>query len=174
MKEIYLAGGCFWGIQKYFDMISGVESTIVGYANGITKNPTYEEVCTQKTGFTETIKIFYNEEKLYLSSLLDAYFDIIDPTILNRQGNDIGTNYRTGIYYTNKNDLRIIKETIRLQQSKYDKPILVEAKQLENFYEAEEYHQKYLEKNPQGYCHIPQVKFDTIQSKEMSEYESGE
>lgn len=117
MKTIYLAGGCFWGVQKYFDLIPGVISTTVGYANGHIKNPVYEDVRSQKSGHVETLKVDYDENIILLSQLLDAYFEIIDPFSLNRQGNDIGSSYRTGIYYTDKNDVRIIQETFRLQQA---------------------------------------------------------
>lgn len=171
MKQIYLAGGCFWGVQKYFDLIDGITFTEVGYANGTTLNPTYEDVKSQSSGYAETLKIEFDENKLFLSQVLDAYFEIIDPTSLNRQGNDIGSSYRTGIYYVDRNDLRIIKETINIVQSKYDEDVVVEVCPLENYYKAEEYHQKYLNKNPSGYCHIPQVKYDSINIKPMSEYE---
>lgn len=171
MKTIYLAGGCFWGVQKYFDLIPGVISTTVGYANGHIKNPVYEDVRSQKSGHVETLKVDYDENIILLSQLLDAYFEIIDPFSLNRQGNDIGSSYRTGIYYTDKNDVRIIQETFRLQQAKSAQKIVVEVCPLDSFYSAEEYHQKYLEKNPGGYCHIPKIKYEQIHIQEMSEYE---
>jgi len=151
---IYLAGGCFWGLEKYFSQIPGVTGTKVGYANGKTVNPTYEEVCTGTTGFAETVEVKYDPSKISLNTLLKAYFSVIDPTSLNKQGNDIGTQYRTGIYYTNPSDEKIMKDFIVQEQKKYKKPIVVEVERLQNFYPAEEYHQKYLEKNPHGYCHI--------------------
>ena len=158
-SEIYLAGGCFWGVEKYFAMIEGVKETNVGYANGNIKNPTYNQVVTGKTGFAETVKIIYDPNKVSLNFLLDMYYKVIDPTSLNKQGNDKGTQYRTGIYYTNQEDEKIIKSSLNKLAKSYDKPIAIECKPLKNYYPAEEYHQKYLDKNPLGYCHIRQEKF---------------
>ena len=110
MKEIYLAGGCFWGTEHYFKQIRGVISTEAGYANGNTSNPTYEEVYTDTTGFAECVKICYDSDIVELRLLLEMYFRSIDPTSLNRQGNDVGTRYRTGIYYTTTDDLATIEE----------------------------------------------------------------
>lgn len=154
MKEIYLAGGCFWGLQAYFDLRKGVVETNVGYANGKTENPTYEQVCTNKTGYAETVFIKYNENEITLNKILEDFWKVIDPTLLNRQGGDIGTQYRTGIYYTDENDLDIIKLSLENEQKKYNKPIVTQVEKLKNYYKAEEYHQKYLKKNPGGYCHI--------------------
>ncbi len=154
MAEIYLAGGCFWGMEKYIKLIRGVQSTQVGYANGKTANPTYEEVCHHNTGHAETVKVVYDEKVLPLSFLLNLYFDAIDPTSVNRQGGDRGVQYRTGIYYTDPTDLTAIKGSIDALQKRYDKPIAIEVLPLENFGTAEEYHQDYLDKNPGGYCHI--------------------
>lgn len=159
MKEIVLAGGCFWGVQAYFDTIDGVVYTKVGYANGNKENPTYEEVCTNTTGFAEACYVKYDENIIPLKDLLSMYWKIINPTLLNRQGNDIGTQYRTGIYYINRDDIDIIIKSRDEEQKKYDKPIVTEIEPLKNFYDAEEYHQKYLEKNPHGYCHIPRELF---------------
>lgn len=155
MKKIVLCGGCFWGVEAYFNTIKGVIKTKVGYANGNTKNPTYEEVCSNLTGFAEACYIEYNPNEISLEKLLEAYWKIVDPTIKNRQGNDIGTQYRTGIYYMDEEDLKIILESKKEEQKKYKDTIVTEIEPLKNFYEAEEYHQKYLEKNPNGYCHIP-------------------
>ncbi|MDD4779626.1 MAG: peptide-methionine (S)-S-oxide reductase MsrA [Tissierellia bacterium] len=154
MKEIYLAGGCFWGLQAYFDLKKGIVETVVGYANGNTENPTYEQVCTNATGFAETVYIKYDENEISLVEILEKFWKVIDPTSLNKQGGDIGTQYRTGIYYTDEKDLSIIKESLLNESKKYNKPIVTEVEKLRNFYRAEEYHQKYLEKNPNGYCHI--------------------
>lgn len=154
MKEIYLAGGCFWGVEEYMSRNNGVIDTQVGYANGTTSNPTYEEVCTGITGHVETTYVKYDENVISLEELLNKFWKIIDPTILNRQGPDIGNQYRTGIYYVDENDLDMINKTLEVQESKYTKPIVTEIKPLESFYEAEEYHQDYLKKNPGGYCHI--------------------
>lgn len=152
-KTLYLAGGCFWGCQKYFDLIPGVIETEVGYANGPTANPTYQEV-KHHAGHAETVRVVFSPAVLPLQSLLDAYFRIIDPTSVNRQGEDEGIQYRTGIYTTDERDLPVIAEALSVLQTRYDKPLAVECLPLANFYSAEEYHQKYLEKNPNGYCHI--------------------
>jgi methionine-S-sulfoxide reductase len=162
MKTIYLAGGCFWGLEKYFSLIQGVISTSVGYANGRTENPTYEEVCKNDTGHAEAVKLEFDPSKINLTFLLELFYDVIDPTSLNRQGGDSGTQYRTGVYYTDEADREIILDSITLLQKNYDKPIVIEVKPMENFYSAEEYHQKYLEKNPNGYCHIGNAKFARV------------
>lgn len=154
MKEIYLAGGCFWGLQAFFDLRKGIVETFVGYANGNTENPTYESVCTNTTGYVEAVYIKYDEENITLNKILEEFWKVIDPTLLNRQGGDIGRQYRTGIYYTDENDLDIIRNSFENEQKKYNKSIVTEVEKLRNFYKAEEYHQKYLEKNPGGYCHI--------------------
>lgn len=154
MKEIYLAGGCFWGLEEYMSRIEGVVDTEVGYANGQRNNPTYEQVCTGTTGHAETTFIEYDNNIITLETLLNRFWSIIDPTLLNRQGNDIGNQYRTGIYYVDKNDLRIINKTLNEQKIKYDKEIVTEIAPLSVFFTAEEYHQDYLKKNPGGYCHI--------------------
>ena len=153
-KEIVFAGGCFWGVEEYFSRIDGVLETKVGYANGHTENPTYEEVCTNTTGHAEACYVKYDENIISLEELLNRFWRIIDPTLLNRQGPDIGSQYRTGIYYMDEKDLPTIMKTFKEQQEKYDKPIVTEVEPLKVFYEAEEYHQKYLKKNPGGYCHI--------------------
>lgn len=154
MAEIYLAGGCFWGMEKYLASIRGVTETKAGYANGKTTCPTYEQVCHENTGHAETVRVKYDPDIIELSFLLELYFEAIDPTSVNRQGNDRGEQYRTGIYYTDRADRAVIDRSITRLQSKFSKPIAIEAGPLENFYPAEENHQKYLEKNPGGYCHI--------------------
>ncbi|MCF6460182.1 peptide-methionine (S)-S-oxide reductase MsrA [Clostridium sp. Cult3] len=154
MKEIVLAGGCFWGVEEYMSRIDGVVATKVGYANGIVENPTYEEVCTNTTGHAEACYIQFDENIISLEDLLNRFWNIIDPTLLNRQGPDIGSQYRTGIYYMDEEDLPIIMNTFDEQKKKYEKPIVTEVEQLKVFYDAEEHHQKYLKKNPGGYCHI--------------------
>ncbi|MBR3504270.1 MAG: peptide-methionine (S)-S-oxide reductase MsrA [Clostridia bacterium] len=153
-KLIYLAGGCFWGCQKYFDLTKGVLSTEVGYANGPTANPTYEQVKREHTGHAETVKVEYDPAVIPLETLLKKYFAVIDPTAVNHQGEDFGVQYRTGIYYVNDEDEPVARACLGELAKKYDKPLAVELKPLENYYPAEEYHQKYLEKNPNGYCHI--------------------
>ena len=154
IKLIYLAGGCFWGVEKYLSLIPGVIRTEVGYANGSTKFPTYEDVCYNDSGHAETVLVEYNPGKLKLSFLLELFYEVIDPTSLNRQGNDIGTQYRTGIYYIDEADRTVIDESISLLSARAAGAVVVEVMPLGNYYTAEEYHQKYLEKNPQGYCHI--------------------
>ena len=157
MKEIYLAGGCFWGTQQYIKQIDGVVHTEVGYANGTTPNPTYEEVYTDLTGYAETVYIQYDESRVSLATIIELYFLSIDPTSLNRQGGDCGTRYRTGIYYKSIDDLATIKAIYNKVAAQHTEPLAVEIEPLHNFYAAEEYHQDYLEKNPQGYCHIPRA-----------------
>ncbi|WP_077368138.1 peptide-methionine (S)-S-oxide reductase MsrA [Anaerosalibacter sp. Marseille-P3206] len=154
MKKIVLAGGCFWGVEEYMSRIDGVIKTKVGYANGLKENPTYQEVCTGTTGHAEACFIEFDENIISLEKLLFRFWRIIEPTWLNKQGGDIGHQYRTGIYYIDKEDIPVIESTLKVEQEKYDKPIVTEIKPLTSFYEAEEYHQKYLKKNPNGYCHI--------------------
>lgn len=154
MSTIYFAGGCFWGVEEYFARLNGVLETKVGYANSKIVSPSYEEVCTGNTSAAETVKITYDENIISLEELLTNLFKIIDPYALNKQGNDMGTQYRSGIYYENQKDLDIIKNFINNIQEKSTKKVLTEVKILENFYEAEEYHQRYLKNNPGGYCHI--------------------
>ena len=154
MKEIYLAGGCFWGTEHFFKQIRGVIETEVGFANGHTENPTYQEVYTDKTGFAETVLVKYNPDVVSLEFLLQMFFVAIDPTSLNKQGHDEGTRYRTGIYYTDSADLAIINKVYEAEQQKYAQPFAVERLPLENYYPAEDYHQDYLDKNPDGYCHL--------------------
>lgn len=154
MKKIVLAGGCFWGVEEYMSRIKGIIETKVGYANGTKENPSYEEVCSKNTGHAEACYITYDENLISLDQLLDKFWEIIDPTIVNRQGNDIGHQYRTGIFYTDKKDLPEILKSKEKEQKKYSNNIVTEIEPLSCFYEAEEYHQKYLKKNPGGYCHI--------------------
>ena len=155
MKDIYFAGGCFWGTEHYFKQVRGVISTAVGYANGNTDNPTYEQVYTDLTGYAETVHIVYDPEVVSLTLLLELFFRSIDPTSLNRQGEDCGTRYRTGIYYTSEEDTTTIKEVYSGIECIIGEPLMVEVEPLRNFYAAEEYHQDYLDKNPRGYCHVP-------------------
>lgn len=160
MKEIYLAAGCFWGAEKYFSLIPGVISTEVGYANGKTANPTYEEVKYQDTGHVETVHIKYDQKQISLVFLLDLFYECIDPTSKDKQGGDTGTQYRTGIYYTDLEDQSIIEGSVILLGESYEEPIQIEVLPLQNFYSAEEYHQNYLDKNPGGYCHIGNDMFE--------------
>jgi methionine-S-sulfoxide reductase len=155
MKTIYLAGGCFWGCEEFFRQFDGVLHTVVGYANGNTENPTYEDVKHRGSGHAETVKIDFDEEVISLAELLDDYFLVIDPLSVNRQGEDEGIQYRTGIYYEDESLLPEIRARVEREAERLGQPLAVEVKPLESFYEAEEYHQKYLEKHPGGYCHIP-------------------
>jgi peptide methionine sulfoxide reductase msrA/msrB len=155
MKDIYFAGGCFWGTEHYLQQIRGVDATEVGYANGHTDNPTYKEVCTDKTGFAETVHVRYDPAILSLRLLTQLYFKAIDPTSLNCQGGDIGTQYRTGIFFDNPADEAVIRLIMDEEQRKHNAPLAVELLPLQNFFRAEDYHQDYLNKNPNGYCHLP-------------------
>lgn len=165
-KEVYLAGGCFWGVQAYFSLINGVDVTEVGYAQGDASIiPTYELVCTGKTKYTETVKVIFDDEIIKYTELLTYFFNIINPTSLNKQGGDIGTQYRTGIY---SNDVQLLEDAnkfITAEQSRYNNPIVVEVSKLTNYYKAETYHQDYLVKNPGGYCHVDLSKFKHITKK---------
>ena len=154
LKSIYFAGGCFWGVEAYFSRIKGVKNVTSGYANGTGDNPSYEDVIKGDRGFAETVQVKYDPQRVALADLLNYYFKIIDPTILNKQGNDIGIQYRTGIYYDNDTDFTVITTALKQEQEKYDDPIVTEVLPLTNYFLAEEYHQDYLEKNPNGYCHI--------------------
>lgn len=159
-KTIYFAGGCFWGTEHYFKMIKGVVGTTVGYANSIMENPSYKDVCSGDTLAAETVKVDYDPSLVSLEFLTRMFFHAIDPTSLNRQGNDIGTQYRTGIYYTDNEDLAEIYKVFEEQRSTTEGEIVVEVKALQNFYAAEDYHQDYLDKNPDGYCHLPYTLFE--------------
>ena len=158
MKTIWLAGGCFWGMQKFFDQFEGVLRTEVGYANGPDKAPSYEEVCAD-SGHAETLRIDYDEDRISLTELLKYYFMVIDPLSVNRQGHDEGIQYRTGIYYTDETLLPEIRAVWQAEEEKAGAKLAVELEPLRNFFSAEEYHQKYLDKNPGGYCHIPNQYF---------------
>ena len=153
-KTIYLAGGCFWGTQHFLGLVPGVEMTEVGYANSNVANPTYQQVCTGRTGAAETVRVVYDADIVSLPYLLQLYYKTIDPTSLNRQGHDRGTQYRTGIYYTDPGDREVIVKSLTELQKNYISPLAVEVGALQNFYPAEDYHQDYLDKNPGGYCHI--------------------
>lgn len=162
IKEIYLAGGCFWGVEAYMKRIYGVVNAVSGYANGKTENPKYEDVVYRNTGHAETVRVTYDADKINLSTLLKYYFKIIDPTTLNQQGNDRGSQYRTGVYFLNEEDKKIIDQELKELQKAYTNKIVVESESLKNFFTAEDYHQDYLKKNPNGYCHIDLSKADEI------------
>ena len=158
MAEIYLAGGCFWGTEKYIAAIKGVQETQVGYANGNTENPTYEDVCYRNTGHAEVVKVVFDASVLPLEFLLELYYESVNPVSMNRQGGDVGKQYRTGIYYINEDERATIIRSIEKLQRNYKEPIAIEVEALRNYTVAEEYHQKYLDKNPNGYCHISRAK----------------
>ena len=154
LLTLHLAGGCFWGLEAFLKRLPGVRKTVVGYANGSTENPSYHDVCRWNTGHAETVAVTFDRRVLPADLLLDAFFEAIDPTSVNRQGNDCGTQYRTGIYWTDEAELPAIESALLRQQARYDEPLAVEVEPLDGFYPAEEYHQDYLGKNPGGYCHI--------------------
>jgi methionine-S-sulfoxide reductase len=153
MKTIILAGGCFWGVEAYYQQIDGVVETEVGYADGPFKNPSYEQVCTA-SGHVEAVKLTYDETVVEFETLVDHFFNIVDPTAVNRQGNDIGSQYRTGFYNLDDEDEATLRSIFALKASEYSKPLAIEIKSGVHYDTAEAYHQNYLQKNPNGYCHI--------------------
>ncbi|MBO5618695.1 MAG: peptide-methionine (S)-S-oxide reductase MsrA [Paludibacteraceae bacterium] len=158
---IYLAGGCFWGVEHFFKQVRGVVSTETGFANGNSEllNPTYEQVYTDRTGYAETVKVVYDDTQVAFDLLLDLFFAAIDPTSLNKQGHDEGTRYRTGIYYTEQQQRTLAQARLAAEQAKHDRPVVVELEPLLLFYPADEYHQDYLDKHPDGYCHLSPALF---------------
>lgn len=153
-REIVLAGGCFWGTEAYLKQLPGIVDTEVGYANSLIPHPDYEDVCTGETGAAEAVRVRYEPKIIPLPLLLEGYFRTIDPTTLNRQGNDRGTQYRTGIYWADEQDASTVISELAKLERRVGKPLRVEAKRLENFFPAESYHQDYLDANPRGYCHV--------------------
>ncbi len=177
-KELYLAAGCFWGAEHFFKQICGVTSTEVGFANGHTPNPTYRQVYTDSTGYAEAVHLCYDPLRVSLTFLLQMYFKAIDPTSLNKQGEDEGTRYRTGIYYVDPDDLPFIRHVIAAEAARHEIPLCVEVLPLHNFYPAEDCHQGYLDKNPSGYCHLPVALFeyarnnsDRLTQQKLQQYE---
>ncbi len=154
LKEIHLAGGCFWGLESYMSRIYGVKDVSSGYANGTTENPTYQDVTGNDSGHAETVKVVYDAKRVDLDTLLRYYLRVVDPISINKQGNDVGKQYRTGIYYKTEAEKVVIERRLARLQQDYQQTIAIEVAPLDNFYLAEEYHQDYLEKNPAGYCHI--------------------
>ena len=168
---IYLAGGCFWGMEQLMQSIPGVIDAESGYANGTCEaDADYKTVCKGETGFRETVRVEYDPEQVSLDALLLAYFYVIDPTVQNRQGNDRGSQYQTGVYYTNESARETVKRIAEIERGRSEK-FFVEIGPLKNYYPAEEYHQNYLEKNPNGYCHIPRAEMELFSSTDK--YESG-
>jgi peptide methionine sulfoxide reductase msrA/msrB len=161
-KTIYLAGGCFWGLEKLMQSVPGVVDAAAGYANGREgAEPSYKAVCAGGTGFRETVRVTYDPEAVSLETLLHLFFSVIDPTQKNRQAHDIGEQYQTGVYYTDEPSQKTVEavEAVAAIERERHNPFNVEIKPLENFFEAEDYHQDYLDKNPGGYCHIPPAAF---------------
>ena len=155
MKQAIFAAGCFWGVQYYFDQVPGVVATTVGYTGGHTENPSYEEVCTHTTGHAEAVLVEFNPDEVTYEALCRHFFRMHDPTQLNRQGPDIGDSYRSAIFYFD-DDQKTVAETIKADtQANFDKPIVTEITPAGQFYEAEDYHQKYAERTGRGMCHIP-------------------
>ncbi len=152
MKTIFIAGGCFWGVQAYYDKLKGIDKTFVGYANGNISNPTYQQVKSHEATHSETVKIIYDETIISLEKILEHFLRIIDPYEVNHQGEDYGIQYRTGVYYESEKDKEIIERYFNSIEK--EKDFAIEVLRLANFYDAEEYHQKYLYKNPSGYCHV--------------------
>ena len=168
-RTIFLAGGGYWGVEKYTSNIPGVLETEVGFANGLTHHPTYEQVCRDNTGHAETVRVVYDAQIVSLDKLLRLFFRIIDPVSLNRQGGDIGIQYRTGVYFTDAKDEAVIRTELAKLAEKYDRPLAVECCALEHFYPAEEYHQKYLDKKPSGYCHVPWAAINAVKNVDLAQ-----
>lgn len=164
MKTIFLAGGCFWGTDHLMSLVPGVVDTVAGYANSSVPDPTYQQVCSGTTGAAETVKVVYDPDRIGLSDLLTLYFRSIDPLAVNRQGNDVGPQYRTGIYYADAEDVDVINAVVATVARRYSKPLAVEVSPLVNFYPAEDYHQDYLYQNPRGYCHVDRALFAEARS----------
>lgn len=154
MRKIVLAGGCFWGVEEYYRRLKGISHTRVGYAQGIKENPSYQEVCTGQTQHAEVCEVEYDETIISLDKVLEHLFRIVDPTSLNKQGGDKGTQYRVGVYPYDQNEIEQVKAYYDKRQKDYDKPLVMELELMREFYDAEDYHQKYLVKNPSGYCHV--------------------
>ncbi len=168
-RTIYLAGGCYWGAQKYLDNVPGVLATEVGFANGHVAAPAYVQVKHGGTGHAETVRTVYDDAVIPLEKLLRLFFRIIDPTSFEQQGEDVGNQYRTGIYWTDAADEAVIRAELDKLQSVYSAPVAVEALPLDCFYPAEEYHQKYLDKTPGGYCHVSWDMIDWVKTAKLNE-----
>lgn len=167
-KTIILAGGCFWGLERYFSLLKGVVNTEVGYANGNQSDTNYYDI--KKTHHAEAVKVVYDTDVLTLQFILELFFEAIDPTSLNKQGNDVGVQYRSGIYYTDKDDLPIIESALQKLAMNYEKPIVIEVALSKHYVSAEHVHQNYLVNNPNGYCHIGKKHFDYIMGIKVDPY----
>ena len=168
LHTIYLAGGCYWGVEKYMSNVPGVTETEVGFANGHVEAPAYVQVKKGDTGHAETVRVVYDDAVIPLDKLLRLFLRIIDPTSFEKQGEDVGNQYRTGIYWSETDETVVRGELSRLQ-TQYAAPIVVEACPLERFYPAEEYHQKYLDKTPGGYCHVPWEAIEWVKTADLSD-----
>ena len=168
MRTIYLAGGCYWGVEKYVAGIAGVQETEVGFANGHVEAPAYAQVKQGDTGHAETVRVVYDAAALPLEKLLRLFFRIIDPTSFERQGGDAGNQYRTGVYWVEAADEAVVRAELDRLQEVCALPVVVEACPLACFYPAEEYHQKYLDKTPGGYCHVPWSEIEWVQHADLS------
>jgi methionine-S-sulfoxide reductase len=155
MTKAIFAAGCFWGVQYYFDQIPGVSESVVGYTGGHTKNPSYEDVCGHKTGHAEAVLLNFDDKKINYETLVKHFFRLHDPTQLNRQGPDIGDNYRSAIYYFDNKQKEIAQNVLNKLQLNHKNKIVTEITEATTFYPAEEYHQKFSEKTGRGMCHIP-------------------
>ncbi len=169
-RDLYFAGGCFWGVEEFFSRLPGVLETECGYANSTVANPSYRQVCAGATNAAEAVRVRYDTAKTGPSELTRQFFRIIDPLSVNRQGNDAGTQYRTGVYYTDESARPAIQSIFDAEQSRLGRPLAVELQSLDNFWPAEEEHQDYLKKNPNGYCHID---FSKLESQHDRAYKTG-
>ncbi len=169
IRRIYLAGGCYWGLEKYISSIPGVRATEVGFANGHVDAPAYVQVKKGDTGHAETVRVDYDDAALPLCKLLRLFFRIIDPVSFEKQGEDAGNQYRTGVYFADVADETVVRAELDNLQGQYAAPLMVEAGPLECFYPAEEYHQKYLDKTPGGYCHVPWAAIDGVKNVNLDE-----
>ncbi len=168
MRTIYLAGGCYWGVEKYVAGIAGVQETEVGFANGHVEAPAYVQVKQGDTGHAETVRVVYDAAALPLEKLLRLFFRIIDPTSFERQGGDAGNQYRTGVYWVEAADEAVVRAELDRLQAACPLPVVVEACPLACFYPAEKYHQKYLDKTPGGYCHVPWSEIEWVRHADLS------
>ena len=169
LHTIYLAGGCYWGVEKYLSNIAGVKETEVGFANGHVDSPAYVQVKKGDTGHAETVRVVYDDAVIPLEKLLRLFFRIIDPTSFEQQGEDIGNQYRTGVYWTDAADEAVVRAELTRLQTRYAAPLAVEACPLDCFFPAEEYHQKYLDKTPGGYCHVPWTEIEWVKTADLNE-----
>ena len=166
---IYLAGGCYWGVEKYLSNVAGVLETEVGFANGHVEAPAYVQVKKGDTGHAETVRTVYDPDTIPLDKLLRLFLRIIDPTSFEKQGEDVGNQYRTGIYWVDAADEAVVRAELAKLQQRCDAPVVVEACPLDCFFPAEEYHQKYLDKTPGGYCHVPWSEIDWVKTVNLDQ-----